>query len=149
MNSFVRRLTVLSVVWALLEMLLPNGKQQSMIRMTMGVLVMTALLSQVGQWVGGAAEMPAWSVQTIPQESYQRTALQTLANQLENYCVQQAQRAGYQAQAGIWLRMDGSVESIRLSLTGGEKPLLTREELRQHLAQQLQIDSERIRLEET
>ena len=51
MDAFVRQLAVLSVLWSLSELLLPEGRQQKMARMTVSVLVMTALLSGMGKLV--------------------------------------------------------------------------------------------------
>lgn len=150
MNAFVRQLAVLSVLWSVVELLLPDGKQQPMIRMTMGVLVMTALITQAGRWMGTVEEMPAWSVQTTQatEVAYRQTALRSLANQIENYCVYQAERAGYQAQAGVWLRQDGEIERIDLQLAQEGAVLLNAQKLCDHLAQQLQIASECFHLEE-
>lgn len=150
MNAFVRQLAVLSVLWSVVELLLPDGKQQPMIRMTMGVLVMTALITQAGRWMGTVEEMPAWSVQTTQatEVAYRQTALRSLANQIENYCVQQAERAGYQAQAGVWLRQDGKIERIDLQLAQEGAVLLNAQKLCEHLAQQLRIASECFHLEE-
>ena len=149
MNAFVRQLAVLSVLWSVVELLLPDGRQQPMIRMTMGVLVMTALLTQAGKWLGQTESMPAWSVrpaQTI-ENGYHRTALRSLANQVESYCVRQAQRAGYQAKAGVWLTQNGEIEQILLRLTTEETALIGPEALVELLRQQLQTP--RIRLEGT
>ena len=150
MNAFVRQLAVLSVLWSVVELLLPDGKQQPMIRMTMGVLVMTALITQAGRWMGTVEEMPAWSVQTTQatESAYRHTALRSLANQIENYCVYQAERAGYQAQAGVWLRQDGKIERIDLQLAQEGAVLLNAQKLCDHLAQQLRIASECFHLEE-
>ena len=149
MNAFVRQLAVLSVLWSVVELLLPDGRTQPMIRMTMGVLVMTALVTQAGRWMGTVEEMPAWSAQLTQsaQVQYHQTALKSLANQVEGYCVRQAQRAGYQAQAGVWLRQDGAIERIELWLSGDQNVLMDAAELQEHLAQQLQTAPERIHLE--
>jgi len=150
MNAFVRKLAVLSVLWSVVELLLPDGKQQPMIRMTMGVLVMTALIAQAGQWLGTVDGMPAWSVQAVQttETAYRQTALRSLANQIEEYCVRQAQRAGYRARAGVWLRQDGSIERISLSLEKEETALMQEQELCSHLARQLQTPLECIHLED-
>ena len=149
MNAFVRRLAVLSVLWTALEILLPHHRQQPMIRMTMGVLVMTALISQAGQWLGGTEGMPAWIVrqETFFESEHLEAALRSRANQVEWYCVRQAQRAGYQTEAGVWIRQDGSIDHIELKLISREIPLLTPEKLRKTLAIQLNVDPECICLE--
>ena len=149
MNAFVRQLAVLSVLWSVVELLLPDGRKQPMIRMTMGVLVMTALLTQAGKWLGQAGNISVWSVQPAQkiETSYHRTALRSLANQVENYCVRQAQRAGYRAKAGVWLAQNGEIEQILLHLTTEEAALISPEALVELLCQQLQTPC--VRLEGT
>lgn len=149
MNAFVRQLAVLSVLWSVVELLLPDGRQQPMLRMTMGILVMTALITQAGRWMGTVDEMPAWSTQMgqATETQYRQTALRSFANQVENYCVQQAERIGYQVQAGVWIRQDGSIERIKLQLLEGGNGLMNAQEFQSHLAQQLQIAPECIHLE--
>ena len=149
MNGLVRQIVVLSALWALLELLLPDGRRQPMIRMTMGILVMTAFLTRAGAFLSGGTEMPAWSYQLLESgaQSYRQTALKSLANQVENYCERQAERAGFEAEAGVWLRQDGSVEAIELRLGSEQSALMSAEELREHLARQLQTEAGSILLE--
>ena len=149
MNAFVRRLAVLSVLWAAVEILLPHRRQQPAIRMTMGLLVVTALVSQTAQWLGAVEGMPAWIVHQEASFETKRleTTLHSWANQVEDYCVRQAEKAGYQAEAGVWIRRDGSVERIELRLLSGETVLLNPEKLRDHLSDQLKIAPECICLE--
>ena len=141
---------MLSVLWSMCELLLPEGRSQQMARMTVGILIMTSLLSGLNEWAGQTAGLPAWSEQVVAagEESYQRTALAAYANQIENYCVRQAQKAGYTANAAVWLMSDGKLEHIELTLVPDRPPLLSAEELVSHLALQLETDEERIRLEE-
>ena len=148
MNAFVRRLAVISVLWAAVEMLVPEGRQQPALRMTMGILMMTAVLSQAGQWFGAEMDMPAWSLREV-RADYRQTALKAAANQVEGYCVLQAEKAGYCAEGGVWIGQDGSIEHISLRIRADGSPLIPPERLREHLAQQLQIPPDRIRLEET
>lgn len=150
MNAFVRQLAVLSVLWSLCELLLPAGRQQHMVRVTVSVLVMTALLGTAGRLLAGGAELPAWSVQVeqTGTASYQRAALSAAANQLENWCVRMAQRAGYQAQAAVWLRENGALEKIRLILDSPSAPLMQPQPLCDAIAQALGTQRERIQLSE-
>ena len=145
MSLLVRRIAVLSVVWAMCELLLPEGRYQQMVRMTAGLLVMTALLSSVGEWLDiGMPAQPAMT-QQIAQASeahYQRTALAAVANQLENGCVRMARRAGYRAEACVFLTLDGAVDHIELALSQGEVPLAAPDELADMLARYLSIDRE-------
>ena len=147
MNAFVRQITVLSVLWAVCELLLPDGKHQQMVRMTASLLVMTALLTTASQWLGvERSAQPAMTgiVHQVSEDTYQRTALTALANQLENYCVRMAQRAGYQANAAVYLTMEGSLDHVQLAVTDAPGVLLSSGELRQMLAQQLGVEEERI-----
>jgi len=135
-NGFVRRMAVLSVLWSTCELLLPEGRNQQMARMTVGVLIMTSLLSGLNEWAGQTVRLPAWSeqVMTAGEESYQRTVLAAYANQIENYCVRQAQKAGYTASAAVWLMNDGTLQRIEMKVAADEAVLLSAEELASHLA---------------
>lgn len=145
MNTFVRQLAVLSVLWSLCELLLPDGRQQKMVRMTVSVLVMVALLSAVSRMLQSDLHMEgvpalAPAAQQATEESYLRTALQAAANQTESLCVRLANRAGYAASAAVYLRPSGEVERITLRLTGwldeATPPLLGKEALAQAIAEQ-------------
>ena len=149
MNTLVRQVAVLSVLWALCELLLPDGRYQRMVRLTASLLVMAALLSTVGDWLGMAqTAQPAAvvQVQQASEKEYLRTALEAAANQLENWCVQTAKRAGYQAEACVWLQMDGGLDHIDLWLRDEQNALLAPEELRAAMAERLHTDAERIRI---
>lgn len=149
MNGMVRRLTALSVLWSMLEMLMPQGRQQAAVRMTMGVLMMTALMSSVGQLLGQPAAWPAWTERTAEaaRQTYQQAYLRAMANQVESYCVRQAQKTGYGAQAVVWMHMDGSLEKISLKLREEGMVLMSPQELACHLEQMLQAEAGCIRLE--
>lgn len=149
MNAFVRQIAVLSVLWAMCELLLPDGKHQQMVRMTASLLVLTALLSAAGNWISG--EQPAQTAMThrivqASENSYQRTALTAMANQLEGYCVRMAERAGYQAGAAVYLTQDGALDHIDLVLAQHGAALMSSAELAKILAGQLGVGEERIRL---
>lgn len=147
MNAFVRQVAVLSVLWAMCEMLLPDGKHQQMVRMTASLLVMTALLTTAGGWIGRtqpAQTAMTWQIMQSSESSYQRTALTAMANQVESYCVRMAQRAGYQASAAVYLTMDGAVEHIVLALETADEALISSAELASVLAGQLGVDQDRI-----
>ena len=81
MNAFVRQLAVLSVLWSVCELLLPEGRQQQMVRAAVGVLVMTALLGTMGRILSGSMEIPAWSAQIAETGTYRyrQTALTAMA----------------------------------------------------------------------
>ncbi len=147
MSAFVRQIAVLSVLWAMCELLLPEGRQQRMVRMTASLLVMAALLSTVGSWLGNASSAQPAMTQTVQQtaeDTYRRTALVAFANQLESYCVRMAQRAGYQAGAEVYLTLDGELDHVKLTLNQPEAALISSARLAQTLSQQLGVDEQRI-----
>ncbi|MEG0902414.1 MAG: hypothetical protein RSG96_09845, partial [Clostridia bacterium] len=115
MNAFVRKLAVLSVLWSLCELLLPDGRQQKMVRMTVSVLVMMVLVSSLSGLLMGVGESQTPVVESaamLGEQSYARIALQALANQAERLCVRMAQNAGYVARAAVYLREDGALERV-------------------------------------
>lgn len=77
MDAFVRQLAVLSVLWSLSELLLPEGRLQKMARMTVSVLVMAALISGLGNLMNLQVEsaLPAVSDAAAVGESYVRAAV--------------------------------------------------------------------------
>lgn len=149
MSALIRQVAVLSVLWAMCELLLPSGKQQQMVRMTVGVLVMTALLSTTGELLHShapaAPTLAHQAVQTT-QESYRQTVLRAAANQAAFYCQRLAERSGYTASVDVFLTMEGAVERIELSLQE-RAALLSPQEVIRRMARDLQIDAEKIRLE--
>ena len=145
MQAFIRQTAVLSMLWAVCELLVPEGKQQ-MVRMTVSVLVMTALLSTVGEWLQiqpKTAPALAQQVTQISQEHYRRSVLKAAANQTAAYCERFCQRAGYAARTEVFLRADGNVETIRLQLQA-HNPLMDPEKIQRLLCDQLRIERERI-----
>ena len=149
MDAFVRQLAVLSVLWSLSELLLPEGRLQKMARMTVSVLVMAALVSGLGSLMDIQVEsaLPVVSDAPAVGESYARAAVSAAANQAETYCVQLARRAGYEARAAVYLTLEGAVDHIDLSLTPGEAPLLDAETVARTIAEGLAVPRERVRLD--
>ncbi len=148
MNALIRQIAVLSALWAMCELLLPDGKHQPVVRMTASLLIMAALLSTVGGWLG--SDPPAqtsfvWRVQQASEDTYRRTALAAMANQMESYCTHLLERAGYQGSAAVYLTVDGAVEYIDLRLRPSAA-LVEPAELAQRLAEQLQLEPDRIRI---
>lgn len=149
MNALIRQIVVLSVLWAVCEMLLPNGKQQQMVRMTLSVLVMTALLSTAGEVLGNTPhEQPVLAQQAVQasDHSYQTAVLRSAANQAAAFCRQTADRAGYAAEVSVSLRRDGQLDHIAMKLRS-LSPLMTQEKLVQMLASQFAVQTERIHVE--
>lgn len=149
MDAFVRQLAVLSVLWSLSELLLPEGRLQKMARMTVSVLVMAALVSGLGSLMDIQVEsaLPVVSDAAAVGESYARAAVSAAANQAETYCVQLARRAGYEARAAVFLTVEGAVDHIDLWLTPGEAPLLDAETVARTIAEGLAVPRERVRLD--
>lgn len=149
MDAFVRQLAVLSVLWSLSELLLPEGRLQKMARMTVSVLVMAALISGLGNLMNLQVEsaLPAVSDAAAVGESYVRAALSAAANQAEAYCVYLARRAGYEARAAVYLTLEGAVDHIDLWLTAVEAPLIDAEAVARTVAEELAVPRERVRLE--
>lgn len=150
MNAFVRQLAVLSVLWSFCELLLPDGKQQKMVRMTVSVLVMAALISAVSGLLGSGGtltvETPAFS--QVGVESYERLALRSLANQAEGFCARLAGKAGYRASAAVYVSPDGSLDHAELCLWGwadsSVPPLLGEEAVAEKIAEQLGVEPARV-----
>ena len=154
MNAFVRQLAVLSVLWSFCELLLPDGRQQKMVRMTVSVLVMAALITAVGNLLktdaAMVADIPTFS-QTVGEtgeRSYAAATLRSIANQTENLCVRIAGRAGYAASAAVYLCEDGALDHIELCLSGWLKedspPLLNENEVKDRIALALQTEATRV-----
>ena len=135
MDAFVRQLAVLSVLWSLSELLLPEGRLQKMARMTVSVLVMAALVSGLGSLMDIQLEsaLPAAADASAGGDSYARAALSAAANQAEGYGVRLARRA---------------VDHIDLWLMPGEAPLLDAEEVARTIADELAVPVERVLLKE-
>ena len=149
MNGFVRQLATLAALWALCELLQCNHRQQQMVRLAVSLMVMVALIASLGKLLGSAkqTEWPVFSPteQAQTTSGYQRIALTSLANQVEQYCLRTARKAGYEAQCAVFLKTDGSVKEIRLHLFQREKPPLMEETaLVAVLAQQLSVAPEKI-----
>lgn len=154
MNALVRQIAVLSALWTVCELLLPDGKHQQMVRMTASLLVMTALLTTVSSWFGNmpqTAPVMTLAVQQASEEAYRRTALTASANQIESWCRRIAERAGYQASAEVCLTMDGALDHVQLVIRPSVYVLVTSEGLADTLAEQLgvQRDQIQLRVEET
>ena len=150
MDAFVRQLAVLSVLWSLSELLLPEGRLQKMARMTVSVLVMAALVSGLGSLMDIQLEsaLPAAADASAGGDSYARAALSGAANPAVGYCVRRARRGGFEGRAAVYLTMEGAVDHIDLWLTPGEAPLLDAEEVARTIADELAVPVERVLLKE-
>ena len=142
MNGFVRQIAVLSVLWTVCEMLLPDGKQQHMVRVTASLLIMTSLVTTAHSWLGRtepSRTAMALRVQQVSEDTYRQTALQAAANQLENLCETTARRAGYRSSAAVYLTLDGALDHLSLTLEPCDTALVSPAELRGALAQMLDV----------
>ena len=135
----------------LCELLLPDGRQQRLVRMTVSLMVMLSLLSALGGLTGEATAV--WSAQPqtmLPTDptSHARAALSAAANELSAYCQRLAERAGYEAVAEVSLTLDGALDTVVLRLTPqAQHPLLDEESLLRTVAQALGAEPQQIRLE--
>ena len=149
MNALARQVAILSALWAMCELLLPEGKHQAMVRMTASLLMMSALLGTVSGWLGrenDARPVLSMRIQQTSEETYQRAALTAMANQVRGCCVRMATRAGYQAEAVVYMTMDGALEKVLLTLNERDQPLISPEELRNALAARLGVGEQRVQL---
>lgn len=138
MNGLIRQMAVLSVLWSLCELLLPEGRAHKAARMTASVLVMTALLAGAGRLM--RTPFPELTVlaprmQQAAAQTYQETALRVAANQVRDDCQRLAERAGYQGRFTAYLTLEGRIDHIEGCLTALETPIQTAEALRQLLEQ--------------
>lgn len=151
MDAFVRKLAALSILWSLCELLLPEGGQRRLVRMTLSALVMITLLSSLSGLLTGEADMvpalDALSYAEPDSEAYAATALRSLANQVEGAVERFAARAGYDASAAVYLRRDGALEYVELALSSrdGMAPLISRREVAERLSEMLETDVGNIR----
>lgn len=150
MNAFIRQMAVLSVLWAFCEMLLPEGRQRRAVRLTVSLMMAASLLSSLSALLPTAAEPSretfAFFQQGGGNEPARRLALQSAAREAEAFLVRLAGRAGYDAQGKVWLDMDGALcqAEVTLSPREGQSLLLTADQLRQKIAQTLQVEQSRI-----
>lgn len=152
MDAFVRRLAALTVLWSLCELLVPEGSQRRLVRMTVSALVMITLLASAGELFSGGADaewaLPAMSDAEPNGASYAEAALGALANQAESAIVRVAERAGYDASAAVYLRRDGALDHIRLTLARreGAAQLVDTGELKGRLAALFETEEANIHL---
>lgn len=150
MNAFIRRMAVLSVLWAFCEMLLPEGRQRRAVRLTVSLMMAAALLSSVTALLPASAkpvqESFAFFQQSGGSAAAGRLALQAAAREAETFLVRLAEKAGYDAQGRVWLSTDGALyqAEVTLSPREGQTLLLTADQLRQQIAQTLQVEESRI-----
>jgi len=164
MGMFLRQIIALSALWALSELLMPEGGISSMARLVISLLVMAVLMTSaidalngwagvevsVTQSLGAAALESAEEMQQRTEAGYAQAYLRSLANQAEDTCVRMAKGAGYAADTAVYLRDDGSLERIDLRvrhpLYGGTQPLISAEDLRQRIAEAFMADLSCVKL---
>lgn len=145
MNGFVRQLAALATLWALCELLLPRRRE--MVQLAASLMVMAALVMSLGEFLGYVrqSDWPVFSAAQPAQRvtGYQRIALTSLANQLEQLCLRMARQAGYDAQAVVYLRPDGALEKVELYLRRKDHPpLLDESSLMDAMAGKLSLSRE-------
>jgi len=164
MGAFLRQIIALSALWALCELLLPDGGISRMARLIISLLVMAVLVTSaidalkhwrsaeisVTETLGVAALNSVEEARQNNEASYAEAYLRSQANQAEDICVRMARGAGYVASAAVYLQADGTLERIDLivksALDSGAQPLFSAEELRQKIAEAFMIERSRIRL---
>lgn len=145
MNGFVRQLATLAALWALCELLLPRRRE--MVQLAASLMVMAALVMSLGEFLGYVrqSDWPVFSAAQPAQRvtGYQRIALTSLANQLEQLCLRMARQAGYDAKAAVYLRPDGALEKVELYLRRKDHPpLLDESSLMDAMAGKLSLSRE-------
>lgn len=151
MNGFIQCMVVLSVLWAFCEMLLPSGKTRQMALFVVSLMLMLSLLGSVTELLRQEPARTAYQpvlVRAQDSPNGRRIYLQAIANQLRTYTIGQANRAGYSAEATVYLTVDGMLERMELTLWKRDEkpPLMTGMSLAQTLARTLEIPPETIRL---
>lgn len=166
MGAFLRQMVAMAALWAIEELLLPEGNLQKAARLAVSLVVMTVLLTSMVDllrgWAGqGAADWAgdmgavAWESSQMAEAEqasagYQRYYLQAQANQAEALCLRMAEKAGYQAEAAVYLLESGALESIRVRLgpagEGENPPLIRAEELRRAIAAAFQVEEAKVQI---
>lgn len=151
MNAFVRLLAALAALWAMCELAMPDGRQKRAARFGVSVLVMLSLVSGLRGLLGTSVSVewdaPAMAVPAPDRSAYGRAVLRAMANQASGLCQRVAERAGYEARAGVYLREDGALHQISLALRArDEAPLMSAEEVAGRLAERLDVERSLIRV---
>ncbi len=166
MGIFLRQIVALAALWALCELLLPEGTLARMVRLVVSLLVMAVLLTSLVDALSGAAKggLPsakeafgnvvfesAGVSQESAQDSYIRAVLRSQANQAEDICARMARKAGYEAVVAVYLRESGALERMDVQLKRDNQPeaqvpLLSPRELRQSIAEAFAVDISCIKL---
>ena len=140
MNGFVRQVAVLSVLWSMCELLLPDGRLKRLTRMTASVMVMISLVTALNGLLGVALPTPSAPAmaQAISADSYARAALASAQNQVRGYVERLAARAGYEACAEASFSDEGALMRVALWLAPArDKPLVSEGELVRRMAEAL------------
>lgn len=165
MDSFLRQVVALSALWALCELLLPEGGVTRAVRLVVSLLVMTVLLTSLAdallQWTGTGASSVTATIGNVAFEStaetevsarrgYTHAFLRSQANQAEDVCVRMANRAGYRASAAVYLQESGALERIDMRVIGALRedspPLISVEELQRTITKAFEAETSRVRL---
>ncbi len=173
MGGFLRQVISLSGLWALAELLLPEGSLHKAARLCMSLITMAVLLVSmvdlVSGWLNtslpedameGLGALAQQSAEAAPAAAtgagYVEAYLTAQANQAENLCLRMARQAGYQARAAVYLRQDGGLERMQVQLLGpapgpeGTRatPLLAAAELRTALAKAFGAEESQVNVSE-
>lgn len=103
-----------------------------MVHLTVSLMVMAVLIRSLAGAMGSlpTAAAPVLSLQpTGAVTGYDRIALSATANQMRALCCRMIRRAGYEGDAFVSLRADGSPESVILYLGEGGQQAIGEEQL--------------------
>lgn len=149
MNAFIRQLAALAALWALCELLLGESRQRQMVHLTVSLMVMAVLIRSLSGVLGGipAVQTTALSLRSSPAAvtGYDRIALSAAANQLRTLCCRMIRRAGYEGDASVSLREDGSLDEVILSLSSREQQALAEEQLADAVCTLLEAEAGQVR----
>ncbi len=151
MGGFLRQVAVLGALWALVELLLPEGNLHKAVRLIASLLVMAVLLSAMVDMIQGWLKPGTASITSVlgqvaaqsslqvgeetTQPGYTHYVLQAQANQARAFCQRMAENAGYKAEATVYVTESGGLGRIELwleaSKTQQSPPLIEPDELRE------------------
>lgn len=120
-----------------------------MVHLTVSLMVMAVLIRSLSGVLGGggAVQTAALSLEpsTAAVTGYDRIALSAAANQLRTLCCRMIRRAGYEGDASVSLREDGSLEGVILYLSSREQQAVGEEQLADAVGALLEAQAGQVR----
>lgn len=114
-----------------------------MVHLTVSLMVMAVLIRSLA---GAADSLPAATAPVLSLQpagritGYDRIALAASANQIRALCCRMIRRAGYEGDASVSLRADGSPESVILYLREGGQQAIGEEQLTHAVGELLEAE---------